>query len=482
MTIGKRLTLSFGAAAVLLIALGAGALIVVRSLEQELDRAVNSTGKSVERIGALATALTEMEAAETGFMLFSSLSDAAQAEVYRQKFKGSASKAEGAIADLRPLLQGSAQIATLDGVQNGHGTLARDFDQMVRYCAADQCVAALEMHTKTAVPLAADLSRQTALLTQAQRALLATTSAQALARSAWSNRLVFLLIGLCVILGGVIQLVLRSINRVLRGFSERLRASAEKVLGAAELVSTSSRQLAEDTSTQAASLEETSATTEEIAAMTRQSAAATETAVEQVLDSDGRIAEANQTLQTMQLSMREIAASSTKVSQIIKVIEEIAFQTNLLALNAAVEAARAGEAGMGFAVVADEVRRLARRCSQAAHDTVALIEESAVRSSDGGANLTRVSEAIRGITQSSGQVKLLIEQIDQGSRQQSEGAAEVTAAVMQMSQLTQRTAAVAQEGAAAGEELTSEAQGLHQMALELRELVGARRTSKPALQ
>jgi methyl-accepting chemotaxis protein len=476
MTIGKRLTLSFGAAGALLLVMGAGASIVVSSLERQLDRAVNSTGKSVERIGALATALTEMEAAETGFILFSSLSDAPQAEVYTQKFKGSASKAENAIADLRPLLQGAAELSTLDRVQNGRGTLARDFDQMVRYCAADQCVAALAMHTKTAVPLAAELSRQTGLLTQAQRDLLARTSAQALARSAWSSRLIFILFGLCAVLGVVIQFALRNINRVLRGFSERLETSAEKVLGAAGQVSTSSRQLAQDTSTQAASLEETSATTQQIAAMTRQSASATETAVEQVLDSDHRIAEANQTLQTMQVSMREIAASSTRVSQIIKVIEEIAFQTNLLALNAAVEAARAGEAGMGFAVVADEVRRLARRSSQAAHDTVALIEESVVRSGEGSTNLTLVSKAIHGITEASAQVRTLIEQIDQGSRQQSEGAGEVTTAVMQMSQLTQRTAAVAQESAAAGEELTAEAQGLNEMALELSALVGAKRT------
>src|SRR6202011_3561146 len=100
----------------------------------------------------------------------------------------------------------------------------------------------------------------------------------------------------------------------------------------------------------------------------------------------------------MTTSMREIGASSGKISKIIKVIDEIAFQTNILALNAAVEAARAGEAGMGFAVVADEVRNLAQRCAQAAKDTAVLIEESITKSNDGKTKVDQVAMAIRAIT------------------------------------------------------------------------------------
>src|SRR5207237_8818920 len=117
---------------------------------------------------------------------------------------------------------------------------------------------------------------------------------------------------------------------------------------------------------QAGSLEITSSTTEQLAAMTRTDANNARTAVALVIQGDERVSEANRTLEKMVGSMKEISASSDRISKIIKVIEEIAFQTNILALNAAVEAARAGEAGLGFAVVADEVRNLAKRCSQAA--------------------------------------------------------------------------------------------------------------------
>src|SRR6202011_2193544 len=105
----------------------------------------------------------------------------------------------------------------------------------------------------------------------------------------------------------------------------------------------------------------------------------------------------NQSLDQMIVAMGEINTQSDKISKIIKVIDEIAMQTNILALNAAVEAARAGEAGMGFAVVADEVRNLSQRCSQAAKDTAALIEESIAKSNEGGVKLDQVTKAIRKI-------------------------------------------------------------------------------------
>src|SRR5207342_2308283 len=106
-------------------------------------------------------------------------------------------------------------------------------------------------------------------------------------------------------------------------------------------------------------------------------------------------------------AMGEIQNSSDQIAKIIKVIDEIAFQTNILALNAAVEAARAGEADMGFAVGADEVRNLAQRSAKAAKDTASLIEDSILKSAEGGKKLGEVAGSIQAITEGAGKVKIL---------------------------------------------------------------------------
>ena len=251
--------------------------------------------------------------------------------------------------------------------------------------------------------------------------------------------------------------ILAKMARHLKDLTTEMASGASEVAIAAESVSRASRTLAQGSSEQAASLEQTSGTSDQITSMTRQNAKSAQTAAEHMVEVDKSVSAANKAIEEMVNSMYEITSSSSKIARIIKVIDEIAFQTNILALNAAVEAARAGDAGMGFAVVADEVRNLAQRSAQAAKDTAALIEESIQKSNEGGIRLEEVTAAIRSITSSTTKAKLLIDDVNSGSKDEAKGIEQISSAISQMEQVTQRNAASAEEGASASQELSAQA-------------------------
>jgi len=136
-----------------------------------------------------------------------------------------------------------------------------------------------------------------------------------------------------------------------------------------------------------------------------------------------------------------------------------------------VEAARAGEAGAGFAVVAGEVRNLAQRSAEAAKDTSRLIEESIAKSHDGKAKMDQVAAAIRALTEDSVKVKTLVDEVDLGSQEQSRGTEQIAKAMTQIEQVTQATAAQAEESAAASSDLSTQARAINLVVLRLRSLI-----------
>ncbi len=252
----------------------------------------------------------------------------------------------------------------------------------------------------------------------------------------------------------------RAISRPLSEANESLSEASREVSLASSQISSSSQSLAEGATEQASSLEETSASLEQIASMTRQNADNANNANALMTQSKSSVEKGNQSMKEMTDAMDSIKESSTEISKIIKVIEEIAFQTNLLALNAAVEAARAGEHGKGFAVVAEEVRNLAQRSATASKDTATLIE-NAVKKSEEGVNITKkAAESLGEIENNVKKSGELVGEIAAASNEQAQGVEQVNKAITQMDQVTQSNAASAEESASASMELKTQAGNL----------------------
>jgi methyl-accepting chemotaxis protein/methyl-accepting chemotaxis protein-1 (serine sensor receptor) len=208
-------------------------------------------------------------------------------------------------------------------------------------------------------------------------------------------------------------------------------------------------------------------------ALTRQNMEKAQAASGIAIASQEKLGATNLLLQQTVVAVEAIHTQSGKIAKIIKVIDEIAFQTNILALNAAVEAARAGEAGMGFAVVADEVRSLAQRSAQAAKDTAVLIEESIGKAHEGKTKVSGMAAAIQEITADADQIRKIVEEVQRSSREQGSGFDQIGRAIVQMQQVTQNTAAHAEESAAAAEELHAQSGSLKEIVDRLTVLVGA---------
>ena len=473
MSLTKKLLGSFGAMLGLVLLLGAGGLLITRDLSGDLERAANVTARQQYLAGQVSADAAELASLERGTVLAAMLADGTHQVAYQQAFGEHAASLGNALSELRKMAGTSEAAARLQSLEQEASLVAQAHEQLRQAMASQQMDAGMVIFAQKVQPTLEEIGRQAVSLVEQQTRDLASASAVSSAKSARSTMVTIALLLLGLGVGAAVLLLVRQAGAALKDLATRMSDSAERVSGAASLVSGSSQSLASGASQQAASLEETSASTEEITSITRKNADhALQVAGLMQQSADGAVA-VNQSLDRMVEQMREIGNSSNKIARIIKVIDEIAFQTNILALNAAVEAARAGEAGLGFAVVADEVRNLAQRCAQAARDTAGLIEDSIVTSRDGNARLDQMASNVRGMTESATQVKSLVDEVNMGSQEQARGMEQIARAIAQMEQVTQRTAASAEESASAGTDLNSHANALRALVHEMRVMVGA---------
>ena len=221
-------------------------------------------------------------------------------------------------------------------------------------------------------------------------------------------------------------------------------------------ISTASDNLSQRTEQQAASLEETAAALDEITATVKKSAAGAIQAKQIVSAADEDARQSATIVRKAVEAMEAIATSAQQISQIIGVMDEIAFQTNLLALNAGVEAARAGEAGRGFAVVASEVRALAQRSADAAKEIKGLILNSTSYVESGVKLVAETGASLERIQSQVAEINTVVIEIANGSQEQATGLEQINSAINQMDQATQQNAAMAGEATAASNALSHE--------------------------
>ena len=239
-----------------------------------------------------------------------------------------------------------------------------------------------------------------------------------------------------------------------------VRENAEGVATASAQIAQGNLDLSSRTEEQAASLQETASSIEELTAAVRHNTDNAKQAATLAGTASGVAQQGGEVVGRVVDTMREIFTSSTKMSEIITVIEGIAFQTNILALNAAVEAARAGEQGRGFAVVAGEVRALAQRSASAAKEIKDLIADSVNRVEAGSTLVEQAGGTINEIVASVKRVTDIVGEIASASQEQSTGIEQVNQAVTQMDQVTQQNAALVEEASAAAQSMAQQAQGL----------------------
>ncbi len=272
---------------------------------------------------------------------------------------------------------------------------------------------------------------------------------------------------------GALSFISIRTSRRINQTTGQLRTLGEQLSQAASQFASAGEDLAQVSSEQAAALEETGASLKELEQKTTQNAAAAREAAGVSAESTRVTTQGADAMKQFAQTINEIRTASEQTSQVIRVINDVAFQTNLLALNAAVEAARAGEAGKGFAVVAEEVRALAIRSAEAAGNTQSMIDRAIESSRQGTKLAEQLQQVFESIKSGTHRFDQIVAQIAEASTDQVNGLAQINRAMSEIDTATQRNAAVAEESAASGAQLATDTKSLRDVANALAKLIGA---------
>ncbi|MCV6798420.1 methyl-accepting chemotaxis protein [Achromobacter ruhlandii] len=499
LSIGTRLTLGFGTVLVLLLALTGLSqyeLSQIGGINRTITEQTWTEANAINRID-----VTTRANARANLELIVN-TDPRAAEALFARIDTNRKVIDQALETLRPLFSTEDERQRLRLLEDVRGRYVKSFQGVGALLKRGERDAARQRLLEETLPLLDSLQDHIIEISRIQAAEMADASADSRKVIDNAGMLNLILSGLAVVLGGLfawrvsksitaplaqavsvaetvargdlgqpIHAVTRDeTGRLLRalhdmqdklaGAVRTIRAGSETISSAAGQIAAGNTDLSSRTEEQAASLEETAASMEELASTVKQNADNARQA-NQLAASASEVAQRGGAVVSAVVStMGDISASSRKISEIVSVIDGIAFQTNILALNAAVEAARAGEQGKGFAVVAGEVRSLAQRSAQAAREVKTLIEASVSKVAEGANHAENAGTTMQDVVASVKRVTDIMGEIAAASQEQASGIEQVNRAVSQMDEVTQQNAALVEEAAAAAGSMQDQAHAL----------------------